>query len=54
MNKTSMKNVQKQNFLFKTAIRMTEMFSKPCFSVFVCLFLLFFYGDERDSQQDIR
>ena len=54
MNKTSMKNVQKQNFLFKTAIRMTEMFSKPCFSVFVCLFLLFFYGDERDSQQDLR
>ena len=38
MNKTSMKDVQQQNFLLKTAIRMTEMFSKRCFSVFVCLF----------------
>ena len=61
MNKTSMKDVQQQNFLFKTAIRMTEMFSKPCFSVFICLFLLFFFSrllafkiDERASQQDLR
>ena len=40
-NKTLMKDVQQQNSLVKTAIRMTEMFLKPCFSVFVYLFVSF-------------
>ena len=39
MNKTSMKDVQQQNLLFKTAIRMTEMFRSL---VSLCLFVCFF------------
>ena len=56
MNKTSMKDVQQQNLLFKTAIRMTEMFrSLVSLCLFVCFFsrLLAFKIDERASQQDL-
>ena len=33
-----MKDVQQQHFLFKTAIRMTQMFLTPRFFVFVSFF----------------
>ena len=39
MNKTTMKDVQLQHFLFKRASRMSEMFPKILFFfVFVCSF----------------
>ena len=47
IKKTSMKDVQQQHFLFKTAIRMTEMFPKSCFFVFVCFFCFSLAGSWR-------
>ena len=42
MNKTTMKDVQLQHFLFKRASRMSEMFLKTLFFfVFVCSFFFF-------------
>ena len=44
MNKTTMKDVQLQHFLFKTASRMSEMFPKTLFFfVFVCSFFFFYF-----------
>ena len=47
MNKTTMKDVQLQHFLFKTASRMSEMFPKTLFFfVFDCsFFFLLFTGN---------
>ena len=47
IKKTSMKDVQQQHFLFKTAIRMTKMFPKSCFFVFVCFFCFSLAGSWR-------
>ena len=41
MSKTSMKDVQQQYFLFKTASRVREKFSKTLFSL--CLFVRLFF-----------
>ena len=42
MNKTTMKDVQLQHFLFKRTSRMSEMFPKTLFFfVFVCSFFFF-------------
>ena len=40
-NKTSMKDVQQQHFLFKTASRMSEMFREILISL--CLFARLFF-----------
>ena len=43
MNKTTMKYVQLQQFLFKTASRKSKMFPKTLFFFeFVCSFFFFF------------
>ena len=53
VNKTTMKDVQQQHFLFKRASRMSKMFPKTLLSfVFVCSF--FFKIGERVSKQDFR
>ena len=42
VNKTSMKDVQQQHFLFKRARRVAEVFPKTSFSF--CLFVPFFWN----------
>lgn len=57
MNETLIKDVQQQNFSFKTACRVTEMFRKIFFCVFASSIVLFFsrlYIDGQASTQDLR
>ena len=43
MNKTTTKHVQRQQFIFKTASRVTELFFRKPYFLCVCLFKLFVF-----------